>query len=315
MTDSNWKAFEKLNHRMTKLLRGTGATVEWNGTIIDPDTGVARQIDVLITSADGKHSTVECRDHSEAQSVKWIEELIGRKLSLQLDGMIAVARNGYSLPAAKKAARYGIVLYDFDTLTDAEIASWGSIAHVESDFVQFDYLEIVAAIPSSEMARLEQVDPKFAHDGHDGFAAVQDAIRDRVTAQPNADLQHTLDPTGFTIDGIPVALVACGFRGHVVTQTASCTYAALVDAPGTPRAQRAISVQRFDHFVPEVVQHGGEARLQIDVSSVQPPDNSILHALRVQFSQPVRVNNYELIGNRRMLTRADCVALNVVPIV
>lgn len=38
------------------------------------------------TRTDGKRTTVECHDHTDAQSVKWIEELAGRKLSLNLDG-------------------------------------------------------------------------------------------------------------------------------------------------------------------------------------------------------------------------------------
>lgn len=310
MADKSWKAFEKLNHRIMRLIHA-GATVEWNGALVDPDTGVKRQIDVLITSIDGKRSSVECREHSEAQSVKWIEELIGRKLSLQLDGMIAVSFNGFSAPAAKKAARFGIALYDFDRLTDAEIASWGSIAHVESDFVQFTHLEILACIPDNAKARLQPGDPTFARGIRDGFAAVQDALRDLVVAQPNTYLQHALDPTDFTIDGIPVMSLVCRFRGQVVTQTATCTYAALVDTPGTARMLRTIGIQRFDHFVGEVVQRDEEAHLQIDVSSVQPPDNSILHEMRVQFPQPVHVTHYELVGNRRIFAHADRIALNV----
>jgi hypothetical protein len=311
MADQSWKAFEKLNHRISRLVQGTGATVEWNGEVVDPDTGVRRQIDVLITSADGKRSTVECREHSVAQSVKWIEELIGRKLSLQLDGMIAVSVNGFSAPAAKKAARYGIVLYDFDRLTDQEIASWGGVARVESDFIQFDHLEIVAVIPASDKAILSPADPTFALGTRDGFASVMDLLRDRVGANQNTDLEQNLDPLGFTVDGIPVSFLTAAYRGQLVTQSAPCTYAALIDAPGTARALRAIGVQRFEHSINELVQHNGEAHLQIDVSSIRSPANSILHETRLHFAQPVKVSRYELIGDRRILVVADQVALNV----
>lgn len=72
----------------------------------------------------------------------WVEELIGRKQSLALDAMIGVAVNGFTPHAHAKAKRYGIVLYDFRTLSDAEIASWTGAATVEAKFIQFAPLVI-----------------------------------------------------------------------------------------------------------------------------------------------------------------------------
>lgn len=63
-------AFEQLNQRISQLLQGADATVEWDAHIPDPDSsGDSRQIDVLIIGADGKRTSVECRERGGAQCV------------------------------------------------------------------------------------------------------------------------------------------------------------------------------------------------------------------------------------------------------
>lgn len=314
MDDPNWKALEKLCYRIHRLVQDTGATVEWSPKgIKDPDTGQTRQIDVLITSADGKRTTVECRDHAGSQSVKWIEELAGRKLSLNLDGMIAVAMNGFTKPARVKAARFGIMLYDFDCLSDKEIASWGSITRVESDFVQFHHLEILATVSDADIGSVATA-PTFAHGGRDGFAAVLDALRDSVEETPNTELEQQLDVSGYTVDGVEVLFLRCAYKGEVVTRSACCTYAAMVDAPGTARQLREIGVQRFDHSIHEVVQYDDRAHMLIDFSGLSPPPNSILHTTRVSFPKETTVDRFEVIGDKRLQVPVDQIGLCVVPI-
>src|SRR3546814_10986552 len=85
------KELEQLHHRLQTLIAGTNTEVLWNARIPDPDTPEQlRQIDVLI-SAGGAKTSVECRLRQGQQSVMWVEELIGRRISLKLDGMLAVS--------------------------------------------------------------------------------------------------------------------------------------------------------------------------------------------------------------------------------
>lgn len=102
-----------------------GAEVTWNGRIADPDNEEqTRQIDVLI-KRDNSITHVECRTHNKPQDVKWIEELIGRKISLNADFMIAVSDSGFTEGAVKKAKRYEIILRGIRDLSDEEIKRWG----------------------------------------------------------------------------------------------------------------------------------------------------------------------------------------------
>ncbi len=56
--------------------------------------------------------------------LKWIEELIGRRISLEADSVIAVSSSGFTSGAIKKANKYGVVLKDLITLTEDDILGW-----------------------------------------------------------------------------------------------------------------------------------------------------------------------------------------------
>jgi hypothetical protein len=125
----------------------------------------------------------------------WIKELAGRKFSIGLDGMIAVSIAGFSELARKKARRFGIALYDFESLTDQVIASWVGRAKVEAIFVQFESLEILAGVPAADEPRLS-AEPAFCFDGKDGYAVIMDRIRDDVLAHPAVQRSQRSDPDG-----------------------------------------------------------------------------------------------------------------------
>jgi hypothetical protein len=64
--------------------------VTWNDHLPDPDNPFqARQIDISIRK-DRRLTIVECRHHKCRQDVQWVEELLGRRMSLGADALIAV---------------------------------------------------------------------------------------------------------------------------------------------------------------------------------------------------------------------------------
>src|SRR5437016_5800572 len=113
-------AMEQQVERIKRLLEPQGAEVLWNEKIPDPDNPKQlRQIDVTIRR-DGKLTHVECRVHQEPQDVSWIEELIGRRISLGADAVIAVSASGYTEGAILKANAKGIILRELSTLSEDE---------------------------------------------------------------------------------------------------------------------------------------------------------------------------------------------------
>ena len=95
----NSETFERQVHRIYELLEGSGAEVTWNDHVPDPDNpSQQRQIDVTI-KRNGKLTIVECCDRQSPQDVTWIEELIGRRISLKVDTTIAVSSSGFTAGA------------------------------------------------------------------------------------------------------------------------------------------------------------------------------------------------------------------------
>jgi hypothetical protein len=118
------KEFEKLISKIHSILEPDGTNVIWNDHIPDPDNPKQpRQIDITIIRQD-KTIRIECRNHKEPQDVTWIEELIGRRLSLQIDEIIAVSASGFTQGAKKKADSFNIEIKELQSLKDEDIYNW-----------------------------------------------------------------------------------------------------------------------------------------------------------------------------------------------
>ena len=154
MPDS-YKALERQVQRIHRLLEDAGASVIWNERIPDPDNPEQlRQIDVSIRR-DGTFTMIECRDHKSPQDVKWIEEIIGRRISLEADSVIAVSSSGFTRGAKAKAINNGVILRDFATLTDNEISEWGQRSEFSLIFCEFRDVKLlleVTGVPTRQPA-------------------------------------------------------------------------------------------------------------------------------------------------------------------
>ncbi|MGO4908848.1 restriction endonuclease [Pseudorhodobacter sp. W20_MBD10_FR17] len=118
--------FEKLVAQIIRLLGEGGASVEHNAKVVDQDTASWRQIDILV-QRQGQELHYECRHHSSPQDVKWIEELIGRKISLRADGMVAVSSSGFTVPAIAKAKMHSIGLLDFRAISHEALSTFPTV--------------------------------------------------------------------------------------------------------------------------------------------------------------------------------------------
>lgn len=136
------KEFEKQIARILRALEERKVEVKWNDRFPDPDNpSQIRQVDISIR--DGHHLTIaECRLHSRAQDVKWIEELYGRKISLNADAIIGVSSSGYTKGAVEKARRLGVFLRHLSELSDVEIANWGRRTKARIAYVKFNHVRI-----------------------------------------------------------------------------------------------------------------------------------------------------------------------------
>ena len=142
--------FEEKISWIESLLKKKKADVQLNKKILDPDNPKQkRQIDITIES-ENQFTLVECRLHSRPQNVKWIEELYGRRVSLNATSVIAVSASGFTEGAIKKAERFGIIIRDFKTLTEDEINGWATKSKVYLEYLHlFDTIFFVVLEESS----------------------------------------------------------------------------------------------------------------------------------------------------------------------
>lgn len=134
--------FEKQIYRIYKVLEADkNSVVTWNDKIKDPDNlKQKRQIDITIKK-ENVFTIVECRIHNKPQDVKWIEELIGRKLSLEADKVIAVSASGFTFGAIKKAEKFGVFLRDVNSITDDEVKLWASKSKISLGLFKYEDVE------------------------------------------------------------------------------------------------------------------------------------------------------------------------------
>ena len=148
------EAFEERVRRIYDLLCDSGAEVKWNAHIPDPDNPKqARQIDVTVTR-DGILTLVECRHHKSRQDVQWIEELIGRKISLGAHAVIAVSSSGFTAGAIAKARKYGICLRDLQQFSDSEITNWSRRISLTLYFYQYSDLRVTLLFDRDGFAKV-----------------------------------------------------------------------------------------------------------------------------------------------------------------
>lgn len=147
MTKASEK-FEKQIKRIHDVLVQDTAVVTWNDRIPDPhNPKQPRQIDITIKK-ETEIIHIECRDHKASQNTKWIEELFGRKVSLQATAMIAVSSSGFTEGAIIKAKALGIYLCDLRNLEAEEILSWGRKTVIKFTYYTFSNLKISFFIDS-----------------------------------------------------------------------------------------------------------------------------------------------------------------------
>jgi hypothetical protein len=150
MTEKPSTIFERQIERIHQLLEREPSKVTWNDRIPDPDNpDQLRQIDITI-DRDGTKVHAECRIHQSPQDVQWIEELIGRRVSLGADALIAVSSSGFTQGAVRKAAAFNIHLRTLSALTDDEVRLWANTAKAWLVYYEFTNCRLLVEMSSDE---------------------------------------------------------------------------------------------------------------------------------------------------------------------
>jgi len=297
--------FERQIHRIHELIEQEGSEVTWNDKIPDPDNPEqVRQIDISIKRG-GNLTLIECRIHKKAQDVKWIEELIGRRLSLRADAVIAVSNCGFTEGAKLKAKQYGIILRDLQGLTEQEIKEWGRGTRIWLTFFEYQDAEICLLIDVDKGRRptVDEIvaDLKQTNTLYRIFEMASDMIE-----QKNPAGQPCRFKGQFKVEGLSVCrahISEVGFSAGVkrIVQDLQIPSVVAYDAPHVKGTDRSVLIEKVAFGDFEITQSSNRVFVAADLTPVKCPPNSQFKYINFDFGREVSMEAFEILGLPRFM--------------
>jgi hypothetical protein len=283
--------FERLVERIHQLLEVEGSTVTWNDHIPDPDNpSQPRQIDISIRR-DGSLTLVECRIHKQPQDVTWIEELMGRRTSLNADAVIAVSASGFTTTAREKANRHGIHLRDFATLSREEIQSWGRRRTLTLKFCEFTQVTITIRVNQAPKRRAPQLTDAEGKPLNPAvwrllFHSIMRGLhQDRWSGAPvniEAPSQAKLLVNG----AAPASIV---IRAKVRRISSRIRLASVVEYADPVTSMSYAEVGSYELGASEMIENCDNLAMTIDLSTITIPDNCCFETVTVDAGRVVNM--------------------------
>lgn len=292
--------FELQIHRIHELLEQEGSEVTWNDKIPDPDNiEQPRQIDITV-KRDGKLTLIECRIHKESQNVKWVEELIGRRLSLKADAIIAVSASGFTKGATLKAKKYGVILRDLLTLTEQEVQAWGFKTKVQLAFMTYNQVEIDLGLnfQGQQLANFDSKieDLKKSDVLYRIFETASEVIEEKNPTGEQTNFTVEFSTDDFSFSGINIETVKFTSGVSRITQFLEIPSVVAYDSPEVQVGERNVLIEDVDFGDFNITQSSNRVSVAADLSPVVCPPNSQFLHVSFDFGRIIDMESFEILG-------------------
>lgn len=273
------KALERQICRIHELIECSPVEVTWNDRIPDPDNpSQLRQIDITVRR-ETLLTIIECRTSKKRQDVKWIEELIGRRQSLDAQTVIAVASAGFTAGAQRKASRYGIVLRDLRQLSDTEIKSWTGQVGLVLHYYQYSEAKLVVGFGQQSLARLDPAPLRNELRSHAVVQSVFNAAAKylgerKLLAQKDTQkfsFGVLIQPENIHLCGEPVLEIGIEGKACLVAQPVIAPWVFRYGEPTQASIQREITVERYMLGETSIIRQNDRISIDIDLSALELP--------------------------------------------
>lgn len=275
--------FEQLIAEIYTLLNTSGSIITWNDSIKDPDNpSQTRQVDITLRTGD-KITHIECRIHQSKQDVKWIEELHGRRMSLNADYMIGVSSSGFTEGAIKKAARFGILLKDMRQLSKEDILSWTQAAQVKMTYVVFDKANFNFSFPSESAPYITfQKVVDFFQANYFFWVDIFHKIIPTLYPQMKPGETYTIrseyiPDSSYQVNGQPIIGVLVTLTNlREMVQIHDISEAFLFGSPEDAPENREVNVQNFPFKQWQLIDTPVKGKFKLNLANFEQPNNAYL---------------------------------------
>ena len=304
--------FERTVWRIHQLLEQEGADVTWNERVADPDTPAqSRQVDVLVRRPNYVFM-VECRDHAVPQDVKWIEELHGRRESLNANGIGAASTSGFTAPAIAKAARFRIPLYDLSAITDDEIAAWGRTVTITIYAYKFENFVVRLEFPKLCLDKLDAT--TFPEDlaSYYGLRAIFSPASNFLDGKdllnnPGAKYRFGVlfQIPGMTLQGFPVQQIETTGLASLETIELQIPETLTYTSTEFSAEPRQLIVQNFNLGETQAIHKDGVLAVTLDLAALDLPPYWQFRYCRVSGDHIYDMDSFELLSPDRIPMKVD----------
>lgn len=312
--------FEILVSRIHRLLEEDDADVEWNERIPDPDNPVqGRQIDVVIRNGE-LLILVECRLRQNPQNVTWIEELIGRRTSLNANAVVAVSASGFTSGAIKKAAKYGVTVRDLTKLTENEIRAWTRSIEISVFYYRYQQFNLCLFFDQCDEQKLDFEKLQKEIQEYVGFQSLftsQLDILDNEKLMVEENRTKRVEfKTVFALDGFQ--LCDCDVKqveatGIAVLEEIKLNVPELLayGEPGLETENRTVFVQNYNLGETKVIHHEDRVSLTLDLAELDVPPYWQFRFMEVSSEHEHYMDLLELVHPENIVMRVDKLDLSI----
>jgi hypothetical protein len=310
--------FEIMVSQITTLLQGDTAEVTWNERVVDPDNpSQQRQIDVLVRK-DDLISLIECRLHKPPQDVKWIEELIGRQVSLRAHAIIAVSSSGFTKGAIAKAKQFRINLRKIDELSSNEILTWCKPVKFSLFYWRFIDLKLDLFFDSNELEGLNKLtilDELKKHPYLHNLLTTHFNLKDnsgltlREKLGKKIHYQADLAIEEFILSGKSVKKVHIDCLVVLEELPLSIPQVLLYRDPSS--IEQGTYIQNFNLGETRIIHNENNISINLDISKLKLPPSSLFMFAGISSIETVNVEYLELIGAENLKIKGDQISFEI----
>ncbi len=304
--------FEIMVSQITTLLEGNKGEVTWNERVVDPDNpSQQRQIDVLVRK-DNFITLIECRLRKSPQDVKWIEELIGRQISLRANAIIAVSSSGFTKGAIAKAKKFGINVRKVDELSSNEIIAWCKPIKLSLFYWRFINFKLDLFFDSHDLKSLNKLTVMnelkkhpYLHNLLTAHFDIKDSsgltLREKLGKKNHYQLDLAID--NFILSGASVKKIHSDCLVTLEELPLSIPQVLLYSDPNN--SNQGVYIQNFNLGETRIIHSKNDISINLDISKLSLPPSS--HFMFADFSsnEAVNIEHFELIGGENLQIKAD----------